>query len=198
MCGVYGLTLDAQPPGMIWVKKSGGNLAQTGRVAVEKLDNFHLNMIIRNGTTQDSDVYVCRVSHQNETKEASFEVYFFEEIKFAYHQPAVLDPRAGEDVTVSCAVDTTNRTLFPKVLWQKGLIAVTADSPRQYDFMEGGQVLRIPKFDPKKDSGHYECKVFDVKTGSTVTRAVKIGDVSREGPLAQCANECTNLCSQLQ
>jgi len=193
MCSVRGLNIH-QRPGMTWLKE-GGNIATTGNVVVSKLDYFDLSMIIYNGTIEDSGVYTCRASHANETKHESFDLNFFEELKFA-SQLQPINAKAHEDVNISCLVSATN-TMHLKVLWQKGYAALTKESQRQYKFLENGQVLQIPKFDPEKDNGNYSCKVVDSRTGAVLNREIEIGSPRKNNRDELCSSLCSSLCGKM-
>uniref|UniRef100_A0A914WPD0 Ig-like domain-containing protein n=1 Tax=Plectus sambesii TaxID=2011161 RepID=A0A914WPD0_9BILA len=121
MCSVAGLDINLRP-GMTWMKV-GGNIASTGNVVVNKLDHFHLSMIITNGTIEDSGVYTCRASYANETKHESLDIHFFEELKFA-SQDQPVNAVAGADVNISCLISPM-KSMQPNVFWQKGYAAIT-------------------------------------------------------------------------
>ena len=49
------------------------------------------------------------------------------------------------------------------------------ESERNYTFFSNGQVLQINNYSRSLDEGVYHCKVFDRRTGSMISKQIKIG-----------------------
>ena len=51
---------------------------------------------------------------------------------------------------------------------------VFADSPRAYEFREGGQVLVITDYDSPDDDGTYTCEATQPDSGTFETRTITV------------------------
>ena len=72
--------------------------------------------------------------------------------------------------------------VFPENFFQKQLSSnclksnlSLLESERNYTFFSNGQVLQINNYSRSLDEGVYHCKVFDRKTGSMISKQIKIG-----------------------
>uniref|UniRef100_A0A914EPV1 Ig-like domain-containing protein n=1 Tax=Acrobeloides nanus TaxID=290746 RepID=A0A914EPV1_9BILA len=194
MCIITGVA-NGQSPGLIWTK-SGNGISTTGNVEVKRLDPFTL--LIRNSSLEDSGIYVCTASYNEETKTVSVDVNFFEELHFISENGDIENPKESSNFNLSCEVHLTSRNPNELItMWEKGIVALTRHSERSYMFFANNQILQINNYNSSLDDGTYQCKVFDKKTGSIIFKEIKVGNLAKKGKQQFCSNLCSTLCTKL-
>uniref|UniRef100_A0A7E4ZXT0 Ig-like domain-containing protein n=1 Tax=Panagrellus redivivus TaxID=6233 RepID=A0A7E4ZXT0_PANRE len=193
MCTVSGLDQNDRP-NITWTK-SGGDISATGKVELKSLDPFTTSLTILNGTLDDNGIYLCTGEFGEDVSMAQIDIYFFEELRFADDIVEIDSPKNGIAVNLSCRVVPTKNTDLV-TMWEKGIVALTPKSERNYTFFENGQILQITNYTAAQDEGHYHCKVFDRKSGSTISKEIKIGPIVKRRHHF-CMQLCNNLCTSL-
>uniref|UniRef100_A0AC34Q297 Ig-like domain-containing protein n=1 Tax=Panagrolaimus sp. JU765 TaxID=591449 RepID=A0AC34Q297_9BILA len=222
MCSATGMSKD-QRPTITWTKlqsDNGKDITTTGHVEIKNLDPFTASLVIQNGSLEDNGVYICNARFDEEAKKASIDINFFEELHFIDDINEIDIQQEGVAVNLSCLVvpgeDTitvgnqaNDRDQSLITMWEKGIIGLSEASERNYTFYEHGQVLQINKYSHAHDEGTYHCKVFDRRTGSMISKQIKIGKYFNNcisqcatGRLTKkrqhfCLHLCTNLCHSL-
>uniref|UniRef100_A0AC35FJY9 Ig-like domain-containing protein n=1 Tax=Panagrolaimus sp. PS1159 TaxID=55785 RepID=A0AC35FJY9_9BILA len=193
MCTISGLGEEIRPE-ITW-SKSNGDYNKTGNVFVRSLDPFTASLVVQNGSLDDNGVYVCTGKYNNEEKQVIIDINFFEELHFKDVLTEIDSPVEGAAVNLSCEVKPTYQAELV-TMWEKGIVALTPKSERNYTFFENGQILQINDYLNAQDEGTYNCKVFDRKTGSMISKQIKIGRLVQKRQNF-CMHLCTNLCHSL-
>uniref|UniRef100_A0A915D8U7 Ig-like domain-containing protein n=1 Tax=Ditylenchus dipsaci TaxID=166011 RepID=A0A915D8U7_9BILA len=170
---------DEARPGIVWTK-SQGDISETGNVEVRKVDFLTLSLQIHNSSIEDSGVYICTASYNQESRMTSVDVNIFEELVF-----------------LKASMKLTHHPMEHQSTFRKGITAITNDSNESaYTFYENGQVLEISHYNSSVDEANYQCKVFDKRTGFVISRQIKVGGIVKKRQQF-CSKLCDTLCSNL-
>ncbi|KAH7713935.1 Protein ZIG-6 [Aphelenchoides avenae] len=189
-CKVQGLPSGTRP-GIVWTKRNG-DISATGNVELVKEGEFSVHLLIRNSRVEDTGVYECTAAFGGESKTATTDVFVFEDLRFVDNVTDI-SPATGASFNLSCRVHASSSSELI-VMWEKGIVALTNTSERGYVLYEKNQVLEIRNYQ-NEDDGTYECKVFDRRTGTMVSKQIRVGFVERNKQF--CNRLCTNLCGTL-
>jgi hypothetical protein len=193
LCVVSDLAEDSQRPVLIW-RKTQENIFTKNNVEVKQEVPFTISLYIHNGTVENNGVYECVASIADEVQTARVDVNFFEDLHFVDKAVDVNPSTEGVSFNLSCRV-FASPTSDLMAMWEKGLLALTNSSERSYRFHDNNQILEIHNYRSSTDDGVYECKIFDRKSGSIISRQIRVGGLEEKQRF--CTNLCTNICGNL-
>lgn len=121
---------------------------------LKNTEEYYSVLMLTKVREEDSGSYECIVNIDDEEK-ASEKVYLnvVDAPHFINPQP-LQTPEEGSTANIKCYVKNHDDY---DIYWTFNGTIIQEGTPRNYDFLEGSQVLVIPKFDSSIDNGLYEC-----------------------------------------
>uniref|UniRef100_A0A0N4Z7Z3 Fasciclin-2-like n=1 Tax=Parastrongyloides trichosuri TaxID=131310 RepID=A0A0N4Z7Z3_PARTI len=121
---------------------------------IKNAEEYYSVLILPNVKREDSGYYECVVNIDGEEQTSEkIELNIVDAPQFIDPKP-LQTPEEGSNANISCLVKNHDDY---DIYWTFNGTIIQEGTPRNYDFLEGSQILVIPKFDSSVDNGLYEC-----------------------------------------
>ncbi|CEF71264.1 Immunoglobulin subtype 2 domain and Immunoglobulin subtype domain and Fibronectin, type III domain and Immunoglobulin-like domain and Immunoglobulin I-set domain and Immunoglobulin V-set domain and Immunoglobulin-like fold domain-containing protein [Strongyloides ratti] len=121
---------------------------------LKNTEEYYSVLMLTKVSEEDSGTYECVVNIDDEEKSSEkVSLSVVDAPQFLNPQP-LQTPEEGSTANIKCYVKNHDDY---DIYWTFNGTIIQEGTPRNYDFLEGSQILVIPKFDSSIDNGLYEC-----------------------------------------